>query len=103
MPAANAGDEWALTSIRESTRPLARVLNSMVLGIGLQGIVIIGGFALSLGQVYVGLLGNLMKELCDYSLLSNHLPGLVQLGDEREEACLEGAADYAFRIVQRKP
>ena len=100
VPAAKAGDEWALTTIRESTRPLARVLGSMVLGIGLQGIVIIGGFALSLGQVYLNLLRNLTKELCDYSLLSDQLPGLVQLGDESEEACLEGAADYASRIVQ---
>ncbi len=103
VPAAKAGDEWALTLIRESTRPLARVLYSFVLAIGLHGIVIIGGFALGLGQTYLHILRNLMKELCDYSLLSDQLPGLVRLGEESEEACLEGASDYASHILQTRP
>jgi hypothetical protein len=75
----------------------------MVLGVGLRGIVIIGGFALSLGQVYLSLLQRLMGELCDYAVLVDRLSGLVQLGDEKEEACLVGAADYASHIVKRMP
>jgi C7-cyclitol 7-kinase len=100
VPAAKARDGWALTVIRESTRPLARILNCMVMGMGLDGIVIIGGFALSLGSVYLDLVCELMTECCDYPILSSYLPGLVRLGDVNDEACLKGTAAYARRITQ---
>jgi len=100
VPAAKAGDEWALRVIRESTRPLARILNCMVLGMGLDGIVIIGGFALSLGSVYLDLVCDLMVECCDYPVLSSYLPELIRLGDVNDEACLKGTAAYARRITQ---
>lgn len=101
VPAAKEGDEWALEVIREASRPLARVLTSMVLGIGLEVIVIIGGFALSLGSVYLRILRNLMREGCDYSVLSGCLPEMLRLGTPGEEACLEGGAVYARRIVRQ--
>jgi C7-cyclitol 7-kinase len=101
VPAAKARDEWALRVIRESTRPLARVLNCMVLGMGLDRIMIIGGFALSLGSVYLDLVCELMEECCDYPVLSSYIPGLVRLGDVNDEACLKGAAVYGRRITQR--
>lgn len=100
VPAAKSGDEWALRVIRDSTKPLARVLLASCLGVGLEQIVIIGGFPLSLGSVYLNLLRALIQEGCDYTVLSDSLPGMIQLGDVGEEACLEGAAAYASRVMQ---
>ena len=99
VPAAKAGDAWAISVIRESTRPLARVLNCVVLGSGLDGIVLIGGFALGLGAFYLDLVRELMTSCCDDPVLTPWLPELVHLGDVSEEACLEGAAAYARRIA----
>jgi hypothetical protein len=79
------------------------VLNCSVLGSGLDGIVIIGGFALSFGTAYLDMVRELMTVGCDYPVLSRFLPGMVHLGDVTEEACLVGAAAYARRIAHGKP
>ena len=95
VPAARLGDDWALAVIRESTRPLARVLISTALAVGLEKVVVIGGFALQLGEVYLDLLRSLLKSECDYHVMKDEAAGLVMLGSAAEEACLEGAAIYA--------
>jgi predicted NBD/HSP70 family sugar kinase len=95
VPAARGGDEWALGVVRDCTRPLAKVLLSVTLATGLEKIVLIGGFALQLGPIYLRLLNELLREASDYGVIANCLPDLVQLGEADEEACLYGAAAYA--------
>lgn len=95
VPAALLGDDWALDVIRECTRPLARALVTTALAVGLEKVIIIGGFALRLGAVYLDILRPLLKSECDYSLIKDYAAELVMLGDAQEEACLEGAAVYA--------
>lgn len=95
VPAAREGDEWALGVIRECTKPLASVLLSVTLATGLEKIVLIGGFALQLGPIYLSLLNELLREASDYGVIANCLSDLVQLGEADEETCLLGAATYA--------
>lgn len=97
VPAAGMGDEWALSVIRESTKPLATVLNVACFCAGLDRIVIIGGFALALGSVYLNVLRELMRQASDFEVLNERLPDMIQMGDMNEEACLMGAAAYADR------
>jgi predicted NBD/HSP70 family sugar kinase len=97
VPAAALNDEWALAVIAECTRPLARVLIATALAMGLEKVVIIGGFALQLGEVYLGILRPLLKSECDYPVMKDRAAELVMLGSAQEEACLEGAAVYALQ------
>jgi C7-cyclitol 7-kinase len=95
VPAARLGDDWALAVIREATRPLARALISTALAVGLEKVIVIGGFALQLGEVYLDMLRSLLKSECDYHVMKDDAAELVMLGSVAEEACLEGAAVYA--------
>ncbi|HKP13389.1 MAG TPA: ROK family protein [Blastocatellia bacterium] len=97
VPAAALGDAWALDVIRQCTRPLARALLSTALAVGLEKVVVIGGFALQLGEVYLDILRPLLRSECDYPVMKDRAEGLVMLGSAQEEACLEGAAVYALR------
>ncbi len=101
VPAALMGDGWALDIVRRGTRPLAASLLLATAALALDRIVVIGGFALSLGPVYLDILRSEMLNQCDYSILAEKVPGLVILGDADEEACLRGAAAYALNIKAR--
>src|SRR5205085_10876403 len=70
-PAAALGDAWALDVISQCTRPLARALVSTALAVGLEKVIIIGGFALQLGSVYLDVLRPLLKSECDYPVLKD--------------------------------
>jgi len=94
VAAVRAGDRWSLDVLREGTRPLAFVLNTAILALGLQGVLVIGGFAFAIGEVYLTLLRELIKSRCDYSAL-NFSPEMVQFGNMCDEACLRGAAEFA--------
>ncbi|ADV82057.1 ROK family protein [Terriglobus saanensis] len=94
VPAALAGDDWTLRLIRESTRPLARVLLANVLGVGLQKVFIIGGFAQALGSLYLQMLTDLMGEMSQYAVLEDAIPTLVEAGYLHGECCLMGCGAF---------
>ena len=98
VPAAIAGDRWSLAVVRDGTRPLARTLATVVLAAGVTRVVVTGGFASALGDVYVTLLRELLRDACDYRLMPCPTADLVQLADPGEEVCLEGAAAYARHL-----
>jgi C7-cyclitol 7-kinase len=90
-----AGDAWSLRLLQDGTRPLAVVLNTVVLALGLQGILVIGGFAFALGEIYLDTLRQMIRTRCDYTAL-RFSPDMVRFGNMCEEACLRGAAEYAL-------
>ena len=96
VPAAKARDEWALSVVRECTAPLARLLLQCIIAAGLQRVVIIGGFALSLGEPYRVILQEEMMKRCDYRVLSGRLKDFILMGDD--DACLLGTAAFASRL-----
>jgi glucokinase len=95
VPAVRAGDAWSLRVLREGTRPLAVVLNTVVLALGLQGILVIGGFAFAIGETYLETLRQMIQTRCDYSALI-FSSDMLRFGNMCEEACLRGAAEYAI-------
>jgi predicted NBD/HSP70 family sugar kinase len=98
VPAASILDPWALTVIKQCTYPLARMLLNVVIAAGLDKVVVIGGFALTLGKVYLEMLRDCLIESSNYQIIGPYIPDLVMMGDYTEEACLEGAAVYAQRL-----
>jgi predicted NBD/HSP70 family sugar kinase len=101
VPAAQLQDEWALTIVRECSRPLAKMLASIILAVGLEKVILMGGFALSLGEVYLRSLQGLICELCDYTLLRRAISELIQLAEPDEEPGLKGAGLYARMLATR--
>jgi len=100
VPAALAGDEWCLALIHQATRPLARVLLAVILAAGLERVIVIGGFALSLGSVYLQILRGELTAVCRYSVINDEIDSLVELGTGCEEACLMGAGSFAERLLR---
>src|SRR5205807_8369498 len=93
---AQRGEAGAVGPIRQRTRPLARVLLQTAIAAGLERVVVIGGFALSLGPIYRAVLQEEITKRCDYRVASSCLDNLVVMGDE--DACLLGAAAYASQV-----
>jgi glucokinase len=98
VPAAKLGDLWTINVISQCSRPLATILLFLTAAFGLDKVVIIGGFALSLDEIYKCILQKEMADICDYALLSNKIDDLLVMGDADEEACLKGAAVYSLNI-----
>jgi C7-cyclitol 7-kinase len=95
VPSAALRDPWTLDVIRTCSRPLAKILLSVVLAVGVEKVIIIGGFALALGEVYLDVIRTELIVACDYQVLADHVHGLVAMGNVKDEACLKGAAIYA--------
>lgn len=100
VPAARLGDAWSLAVIRRATRPLARVLLTVAVAAGIERVVIIGGFALSLGAVYLQLLREELAAECRYSVFDPYVQSLVELGTGFEDACLLGAGVFAGHFLR---
>lgn len=99
VPAARAGDAWATDVIREATRPLASAIQTVFLAFGLERVMLIGGFATTLGECYRSLVADLLIEHSKFPIVADKLDGLVELASAAEETCLEGAAILARRIA----
>jgi glucokinase len=97
VPAARAGNAQMLDLIRECTRPLARILLQTVIAAGLERVVVIGGFALSLGEIYRAILQREITQQCDYRVAASRIENLIVMGDE--DSSLLGTAAYASRIL----
>jgi len=96
VPAARAGQAWAIDVIRERTAYLARVLLQAVVAAGVEQVVVIGGFALELGDAYRAILQEEILKRCDYRVAAGAMDRLVALGDN--DSCLLGAGAFAHRI-----
>jgi C7-cyclitol 7-kinase len=96
VPAARRGDAWAVNFIRERTKPLARVVLDTVIAAGVQHVVVIGGFAVSLGETYREILQDHVLNQCDYRVMRSFLNNVISIGEE--DACLLGTAAYAARV-----
>jgi predicted NBD/HSP70 family sugar kinase len=100
IPSAQAGDQWALDVIRTAIQPLAQTLVTVVAAAGLEKIVIIGGFAVHLGQRYIELLSSAMAAQCPDGPLFPPLGKMAGLADRAELSCLLGAATFAKRELK---
>ena len=94
IPAALQGDPWALSVIERAARPLAQVLSALTASVGVERIVVIGGFAQRLGTVYKDLLSACLAEFLDARVFSGFLSDGIHVCGDGEEVCLAGAAAF---------
>ena len=97
VPAALEGDAWALGVIRQCTKPLAQTLTSITVAAGLDRIVVAGGFAESLGPLYVEILRETMDKPDSFPGFPVFDSRLIQLCRPDDEIYLLGAATYAHK------
>jgi predicted NBD/HSP70 family sugar kinase len=96
VPAAKLGDAWTMAVLREATVPLAQILITVVLAAGVEKVVVIGGFAQSLGRLYIDLLQDAVEANASYGVLPPSSSWL-ELAPE-VQTCLSGAARFAMHI-----
>lgn len=94
VPAAVRGDEWSWAVVRCAMQPLAQTLAAVTQAAGLKRIVIIGGFALELGQRYIDELARAMSVYCDGGVCSAAVDDLLLLWAFDDEPCLRGAGAF---------
>ena len=94
VPAALNGDRWALSVIERAARPLAHVLSVLTVSLGLDRIVVIGGFAQRLGATYKDTICTHMSELLSARAFAPVAENLVCVWNDGEEVCLAGAAAF---------
>ncbi len=97
VAAFHAHDEWTSALIREVARPLGRALAGIHLGVGVERFVVIGGFALALGERYrQALVAAMAESAWD---LGTDWNAMVELGVNDDDAGLLGAGRCAARLA----
>jgi glucokinase len=97
VAAFHAHDGWTGALIRDVARPLGRALAGIHLGIGVERFVVIGGFALALGERYRRALVAAMAESAWD--LGTDWNAIVELGVNDDDAGLLGAGRCAVRLA----
>lgn len=92
-----AGDDWATTVIDRSAAHLGHALAAIHTTVGTERFVIIGGFALALGDGYRRLLAARAAASCwDLGAEWN---SMIELGIDDDEAGMLGAGRYAAAVA----
>jgi glucokinase len=95
VPAVRGGDPWACDLVRRAADPLARVLLPLVIGAGLERIVLMGGFAQNIGPRYLAMVQAAFSAAGDCGPARPDAEALFILARDGEEPSLRGAAVYA--------
>lgn len=85
-------DEWSIQLIKQMAAPLGQALASIHLGIGVERFVIVGGFALALGNEYVNLLADAAAKSA--WKVGADWGDMVELGLPDDDSGLIGAGRY---------
>jgi glucokinase len=94
-------DLWTVQLIADVTQPLGRALGAIHLTIGVERFVIIGGFALALGDEYRRLLAASARDSCiDLGQDWDHM---IELGCPDDDSGLVGAGLYIAKALDAAP
>jgi glucokinase len=99
VPLLRRGDPWMRAVVEEATRPLALALSTLFVAAALERIVVMGGFAQAVGDVYHSILGAQIAASLDDLRAFDPLRDL-QLLDPGVEPGVLGAAAY-YRSMDR--
>jgi glucokinase len=92
------GDAWATQLVRETARPLGQMLAAIHSALGIERFVIIGGFALALGEAYRKELADVASGCCWH--LGEDWDAMLTLGEPNDLMGLLGAGCYAAERLQ---
>jgi glucokinase len=90
-------DPFVIECVRETARPLAGVLAAIHAAAGIERFIIIGGFALAMGESYRRLLAELAGS-CSWSV-SQDWEGMLELGESDDLSGLIGAGRYGCEFL----
>jgi C7-cyclitol 7-kinase len=99
IPALHAGEPRALALLHASVRPLASTLAAVLVGAGLERIVVIGGFARAIGALYRDVLTAELARSFDAGPIDLDIAALVNVCGPGEEPSLLGAARFAQALT----
>lgn len=94
IPAALNGDLWSLSVIDRAAQPLAQLLSALIASVGVDRIVVIGGFAQRLGAVYKDMLSGLISKHLSARAFSRFGGNRIVVCDDGQEICLAGAVAF---------
>jgi len=95
------GDDWACRLIRRTTHPLGQMLAVIHVSLGLERFIIIGGFALALGEAYRRELVEAASSCC--WRLGQSWDSMITLGEPDDLTGVLGAARFAREQLGREP
>jgi C7-cyclitol 7-kinase len=98
VTAFHEGDPWTIDVIRQTARPLARVLATIHLAVGIERFILIGGFAMALGKGYRRLLSELAHGLT-WDMGQDWFE-MLELGDLDGQSTLIGMGRRAFDFTE---
>jgi len=101
VPAARTGDSWAWDVISTAQGPLAQVLAAVTVAASLESVLIIGGFAISLGDRYLACLREAVQRRTA-GLIDIPIEDVIRFGRAAGEACLRGAGYFAVSIARSR-
>ena len=99
VEAFHAGDDWILNLIRHAARPLGQMLAAIHLGTGNEKFVVVGGFALALGESYRLELVKAASR-CGWQV-GQDWNAMIELGQPDDHSGLLGAGRFAMRYAGR--
>ncbi|HEY7980435.1 MAG TPA: ROK family protein [Candidatus Eremiobacteraceae bacterium] len=99
VPAARLGDPWAWDLISTTQGPLAQVLAALIVAASLENVLIIGGFAISLGDRYLACLREAVQRRIA-GLIELPVDDVIHFGQSAGEACLRGAGLFAESVAR---
>jgi glucokinase len=88
---AKIGDRFVLSILDQVTLPLAHALNVLVGSVGVEKIIVVGGFALGVGPPYLRALRSNWIRLGSFGRTSREIKDLVTLGISDDYSGLIGA------------
>ena len=92
-------DQVAINIITNTSKYLALIMQQIYMTIGVDLFIIIGGFALSLGEDYRRILVNHIQDTGIWGLEGDKIDNLIVLGDEGDETNLIGIGEYVFSNI----
>lgn len=99
MTAAAAGDDFAAAWLARTVAPVARILATLTLALGLEKFVVMGGLALAAGGVYTRELRRQIAAQGLYGRTPSAVRRLVEAAPPRDDYGLLGAGRLAERTI----
>lgn len=96
IEAVRMNDPFAVALLRESVRPIAAAISALYGFIGIEKYIVIGGFALALGEEYRSALVRELERRRLWGRNECEIDGMIVMGENDDHSGLIGMGNYIF-------